>query len=227
MCGRYQLGIDDKIKKFGSHFGVDEGQIKIFQSNYNVAPSQIMPVVVKHSPNSILMMKWGLIPSWSKDGKSLVINSRAESLAEKPMFKKLLETQRCIVPSTGFYEWKRSGKVKQPFYIGLKDHDFFGFAGLYDVWKNPKGEKIYSYTIITCEPNKTMSEIHNRMPVILYKEDEGKWLNPDTVEPERLLPLLNPLEDSLMTAYPISKRVNSPTNNDKNIDNKESQEDLF
>lgn len=220
MCGRYQLGLAGKNKLFGYRFGVDEQQALKLKDNYNVAPSQIMPVVVKHSPNTIQMMLWGLIPHWSKDGKSLVINARSETLSVKPMFKKLIETQRCIIPATGFYEWKRTTERKQPFYIGLKDKDFFGFAGLYDVWKNPKGEEIYSYTIITCSPNKTLAEIHNRMPVILKKEDEEKWLNPDTVEEEKLMPLLIPFPDEQMKAYPISLRVNSPANNDENIDKK-------
>lgn len=218
MCGRYQLGLAGKNKLFGYHFKVDEQQVLNLKDNYNVAPSQKMPVIIKHSPNTIKIMSWGLIPSWSKDGKSLIINARSETINFKPMFKKLLETQRCIIPSTGFYEWKKTSDGKQPFYIGLKDHEFFGFAGLYDIWKNPKREEIYSYVIITCNPNNIMSEIHNRMPVILKKEDEEKWLNPDMVEEERLLTFLKPFRDSLMSAYPISNRVNSPINNDALVD---------
>lgn len=218
MCGRYQLTLAGKNKLFGYHFKINDQQVVHLKDNYNVAPSQQMPVVVKHSPNTLMMMTWGLIPSWSKDGKSLVINARSETLAVKPMFKKLLETQRCIVPSTGFYEWKKTSEGKQPFYIGLKDHGFFGFAGLYDIWKNPMGEEIHTYVIITCNPNYTMSKIHNRMPVILMKEDEEKWLNPDTVEEERLLPYLKPYPDKFLTIYPISNRINSPFNNDSKVD---------
>lgn len=218
MCGRYQLALAGKNKLFGYRFKVDRQQTLKIKDSYNIAPSQIQPVVVKHSPNTIRMMTWGLIPAWSKDGRSLTINARAETVSVKPMFKKLLRTQRCLIPATGFYEWKRGPDGKQPFYIGTKDRDFFGFAGLYDVWKDPKDEEIYSYAIITCGPNKTMSEIHNRMPVILNKNDEEDWLNPDTVEPEKLLPFLKSYPDNLMTAYPIYGRINSPANNDSNID---------
>jgi len=218
MCGRYQLGLAGKNKAFGYRFKVGEQKALDLKDNYNVAPSQVMPVIVKHSPNSIEMMKWGLIPSWSKDGKSLVINARAESVSEKPMYKKLLVTKRCIIPSTGFYEWKKTTDGKQPFYIGLKDHDFLGFAGLYDKWMNQKGEEITTYAIITCQPNKIMSEIHTRMPVILEKSDEESWLDPKNVDKQKLLSLLKPFPDNLMMAYPISTRVNSPTNNDKKLD---------
>ena len=123
MCGRYQLSLAGKNKLFGYRFGVDEIQTSVLKDNYNVAPSEIMPVVVRNSPNSIKLMKWGLIPSWSKDGKSLVINSRAETISEKPMFRKLLKTQRCIIPSTGFYEWKRvtSGRIlRERIYIHIQ-----------------------------------------------------------------------------------------------------------
>lgn len=226
MCGRYQLGLTGKNKLFGYRFRVSEKQTSLLKDNYNVAPSQMMPVIVKHSPNSIQMMTWGLIPSWSKDGKSLVINAREETLNEKPMFKKLLESKRCIIPSTGFYEWKITSDGKQPYYIGLKNHDFFGFAGVYDVWKNHKGEEIYSYAIITCRPNKIMSNIHFRMPVILKKEDEEKWLEPSTKAGIKLRPYLSPLPDNLMTAYPISMRVNSPLNNDPSL-NKPIKTGLF
>jgi len=218
MCGRYQLGLGGKNKLLGYHFGVDEQQSLKLKDNYNVTPSQTMPIIITQSQNRIQMMLWGLIPKWSKDGKSLVINARSETLPIKPMFKKLLETQRCIVPSTGFYEWKKTSEGKRPYYIGIKNHELFGFAGLYDIWQNSQGEEIYSYAIITCNPNYIMSEIHNRMPVILKKDDEEKWLNPDTVEEERLLPYLKPYPDSLMTAYPISDRVNSPQNKDSFID---------
>jgi putative SOS response-associated peptidase YedK len=218
MCGRYQLALAGKNKLFGYRFGLDEQATLQLKDNYNVAPSQTMPVVVKHSSNSIQMMLWGLIPSWSKDGKSLVINARSETLSVKPMFKKLLETHRCIIPSTGFYEWKKTSEGKQPFYIGLKNHEFFGFAGVYDIWNNPKGEQVYSYVIITCNSNKTISQIHNRMPVILKKEDEEKWLKPDSVEEEKLLPYLKPFPDKLMTAYSISNRVNSSINSNMEID---------
>jgi putative SOS response-associated peptidase YedK len=218
MCGRYQLGLAGKNKLFGYRFKVDEQQTLTLKDNYNIAPSQTMPVIVKHSPNSICMMKWGLIPSWSKDGKSMVINARAETLSEKPMFKNLLKTKRCLIPATGFYEWKKTNDGKQPFYISLKNHELFGFAGLYDIWINPKGEKVFSYTIITCPPNKIMSEIHFRMPVIIEKDNEDRWLDPNNSDESKLLIYLKSYNDDQMVAYPISNKINSPSYNNFDLD---------
>jgi len=217
MCGRYQLGLKGKNKLFGYRFSIDEQQTSKLKDNFNVAPSNIMPIIVKHRSNVLKMMLWGLIPSWSKDGKNLVINARLETLFVKPMFKRVIKTQRCIIPSTGFYEWKKTSEGKQPYFIGLKNSDFFGFAGLYDIWKNSMGKEIYSYSIITCCSNIKLKEIHNRMPVILKKEDETHWLNTNNVKTEELLPFLQPYPENQINAYPISTRVNSPFYNDPDI----------
>ena len=214
MCGRYQLGLEGKNKLFGYRFDVDETQISNLSDNYNITPDSVMPTIVRQSPNQLVMMKWGLIPNWSKDGKSLVINARSETIAEKPMFKSLLNKRRCLIPTTGFYEWQKTKTDKIPFFIGLKNKDFFSFAGLYDVWKNHNGEEIKTYVIITCQPNNMMAPIHNRMPVIFSKDEENIWLNKSIVDVDSLVTLLNPLEDEKLIAYPISKRINNPENND-------------
>lgn len=210
MCGRYVLADTAALT---ARFGV-AGDVPSFAPRYNVAPTQTMPVVVKHSPNSLVLMRWGLVPAWAKDSKSeqLLINARAETLAQKPTFRRLLSSQRCIVPASGFYEWQQAGTGKIPNYISLKDESLFGFAGLYDHWTDSQGADVYSYTIITTAPNALMAPIHNRMPAILSQDDEEFWLNPDETEATRLLPLLTPYAAEKMQATPVSRAVNNVRN---------------
>jgi putative SOS response-associated peptidase YedK len=210
MCGRYVLG---DIAALAARFDVAVDP-STTSPRYNVAPTQTMPTVVKQSPNRLVMMRWGLVPSWAKDGKTeqLMINARAETLAQKRTFSKLLASQRCLVPASGFYEWQQTGSGKVPHYISLKDDSLLAFAGLYDRWKDDQGTEIYSYTIITTEPNELMASIHNRMPVILRRDDEAFWLNPDETEAERLLPLLRPYPAELMKETPVSRAVNNVRN---------------
>jgi putative SOS response-associated peptidase YedK len=179
---------------------------------FNVAPTQTLPVIVRNSPNHVAMMRWGLIPSWAKDASigSRMINARAETVAEKPAYRKPLRSQRCLVPATGFFEWKQEDDGKTPYFIHLPDESLFAFAGLYDTWRDPDGQMVQSYTILTTAPNALMVGIHNRMPVILRHEDEDEWLDPANAEPEQLLPLLRPYPAEEMAAYPVSRLVNSP-----------------
>lgn len=209
MCGRYALVVEDGT--WQRRFSLDD-LLDMPDARYNVAPTQTLPVVVRHSPNHIAMMRWGLIPSWAKDLSvgNRMINARAETVAEKPAFRRPLRSQRCLVPATGFFEWKRGGTGKQPYFIHLKDESLFAFAGLYDHWHDPNGREVMSYTILTTEPNDLMRDIHNRMPVILDRDDEDLWLDRDISEPERLLPLLHPYPAGEMEAYPVSSSVNSP-----------------
>lgn len=160
----------------------------------------------------ILAMRWGLIPHWFvgadwKEIASLTLNSRIETADEKASFRGLLDRQRCIVPSTGFFEWKHVGKEKIPYFIHPAKESVFSMAGLYDQWTDPlKGEVIHTFSILTCEANPLMRSIHNtkfRMPVLLEAEQEHDWLNgnmPHTA-------LFTPSSDSLMNAHEISKRV--------------------
>ena len=210
MCGRYVLA---DIQALAQRFNVQSGQAPD-APRYNVAPTQMMPVVVKHSPNQIVLMRWGLVPAWAKDDKQgkPLINARAETLAEKRSFRHLLSAQRCLVPASGFYEWKATEAGKTPQYIHLKREPLFAFAGLYDRSVDEQGAETYTYTIITTTPNAVMAAIHNRMPVILRAEDEEAWLNPDETEPARLLPLLQPYAAEEMEAYSVSRMVNSPRN---------------
>jgi len=210
MCGRYSIEIT--TPQLQERFDI-AGDIPELSARYNVAPTQQMPVVVHHSPNSVELMRWGLILFWAKDARvgAKMINARAETVAEKPAYRKALSTHRCLVPASGFYEWQRSDRgAKAPYWIFCTDAPLFAFAGLHAAWKSPEDEWIHSYTIITTEANDMVAPIHNRMPVILDREDETLWLDPDQTEAERLLPLLRPYPAAKMAAHAVSRRVNNP-----------------
>ncbi len=211
MCGRFTL---DPTTKFYERFEISN-RLDELTSRYNIAPGQLVPVITKNSPNRVEMMKWGLIPHWAKEAKIgyKMINARAETLAEKPTFRNLIKNQRCLIPASGFYEWKKTEKGKIPYYIHEKKEPLFAFAGLYDFWKSPEGAEIKSFTIITTSPNEVMKNIHDRMPVILKRADEEKWL---IAQPEEALKFLIPSKLPL-EAYTVSARVNTPKFNDKGL----------
>ena len=215
MCGRYSLiGIDD----LGNRFRVFNPSIG-FRSHFNIAPGSMNPVIVQHDRAEMVMMQWGLIPHWAKDIRTMQhpINARAEGLAEKPMFRGLLKDKRCLIPASGFYEWKKELKHKIPFYLHLKDEPVFAFAGLYDMWHTPAGEGYATYTIITTGPNDLMAPIHNRMPAILRREDEDRWVSGEALSAADLNGILAPYLAGRMEAYPVSPLVNNPGNNDERL----------
>jgi len=216
MCGRYSFYIDD-YDKFYSDFEITN-KLDRLEPLYNIVPGMQVPVITKNSPKKIELMKWGLIPFWSKDPKIgyKMINARAEGIETKPSFRKPLKSQRCLVPTSGFYEWKNIGNEKIPYYIKLKKEKVFAFAGLYDIWNDAEGYPLKTFTIITTSPNQLMESIHNRMPVILDVEIENKWLEIET-ELKEIIKLLQPFEDKKMEAYPVSKLVNNPANNSNEI----------
>jgi putative SOS response-associated peptidase YedK len=209
MCGRYSLVPTENIAR---RFDIADQQLTLLP-HYNVAPSQSMPVVVRNSPNHLVEMQWGLIPSWSKEPrvKFSTINARAETLTTSPVFRGPFKSRRCLVPASGFYEWQQTGQGKQPYCIRLHDGELFAFAGLYDIWRDGEGNELYSYTIITSAPNELVAPIHNRMPVILHRPDEDVWLDKET-EPAQLLSLLGPYDANEMEAYTVSRAVNNPAN---------------
>lgn len=216
MCGRFTL---IQIEKISERFDAQIiGEISV-KKRYNISPDQPVPIVFQESPNKIEEMIWGLIPHWAKDSKigNELINARAESLLEKPAFKDSFLKRRCLIPADGFYEWKKEGREKTPYYIKLKDSSLFAFAGLYDIWQNEKGQIIKTFTIITTEPNDLVKEIHNRMPVILKRENEKIWINKEEKNVEKLLALLKPYPPEEMEAYPVSKRVNNPSNDSEDL----------
>ena len=209
MCGRYSFVPN---QNFAERFQVENQQLELLP-RYNVAPGQAMPVITRNSPNRVEEMRWGLVPFWAKDPRigNRMINARAETIAEKPAFRRPLAARRCLVPASGFYEWQRSEEGKIPHYIFLRDIDSFAFAGLYEIWKDDADNVLRTYTIITTTPNALMEPIHNRMPVILAREDEALWLDKEAEIPA-LLALLRPYPAEQMDAYAVSRAVNSPAN---------------
>jgi putative SOS response-associated peptidase YedK len=180
---------------------------------YNVAPSQAIAAVTNQQ-TKIDYVRWGLVPSWAKDlaiGNKM-INARAETLATKPAFARLLKRHRCLIPADGFYEWRKNadGKTKTPMYIRMTGGRPFAFAGLWDTWRDAEGQTVPSCTIITTTPNDLMRSIHDRMPVILKESDYQRWLAPEETPAASLTHLLAPYPAAEMEAYPVSKSVNNP-----------------
>lgn len=196
------------------------GKLPNFEKSYNITPSTYNPVIIRNSPNKAVMMKWGFIPAWSKDRKFSLINIRMETLNEKAYFKNILLKNRCLIPADGFYEWKKldlEGKEeKVPYYFQLEKKGLFSFAGLYSKLTDAEGKDLFTYAIITCHPNSTMKNIHNRMPVIFASGDEDVWLNPDEHSLEKLQNLLLPFSGKMLL-HPVSYRVNNPANDDKRL----------
>ncbi|MBD1371442.1 SOS response-associated peptidase [Hazenella sp. IB182357] len=206
MCGRFTLYTP-------KHTLQDRFQFELMDdvsTRYNIAPSQlILSVVNDHGKRKGVFLRWGLIPSWVKDQKIgyKMINARAETVDEKPSYRRLLARKRCLILANGFYEWKKTDNGKQPYLIGLKSGKPFAFCGLWDQW-----QAIYSCTIITTKPNGLMKPIHGRMPSILQRDDEETWLDPNISDSAYLKSLLHPYSDDDMTAVPVSTLVNSPRN---------------
>jgi putative SOS response-associated peptidase YedK len=161
-------------------------------------------------------MRWGLIPSWAKDAKAgyKMINARAETIAEKPAFRESLLSRRCLVPADGFYEWSKFSKGKSPICFTLADDSVFAFAGIWDRWMNPERELVETCSIITTSANALVLGIHDRMPVILERENYDLWLDPGFGKVEPLLDLLVPSRANSMRQYRVSTRVNSVQNDD-------------
>ncbi|MCF7804535.1 MAG: SOS response-associated peptidase [Candidatus Marinimicrobia bacterium] len=215
MCGRVSL--TKAIEPVEQRFNVKYTGDREWPIYYNGAPSQYYPVITNENPEQIQLFRWGLIPSWSKqpETKYSMINAKAETLEEKRSYKGPFQKRRCLVIVDGFYEWKKTGNSKQPYRIRLENESLFAFAGLYEIWKNDE-QVLPSFTIITTEPNSVMENIHNRMPVILPKEVELQWLD-NSLETDELKPLLRPYPKDDLTAYPVSKIVNNPKNNQPDV----------
>jgi putative SOS response-associated peptidase YedK len=217
MCGRYRLTAKERY--IAEHFGVDEEEVR-WSPRYNIAPTQEVAVIRKDKagPRRLFRtMRWGLVPYWAKDASfgNKAINAMAETAAEKPAFRDPMRKQRCLLPADGFYEWKTlSARAKQPFNIGLKDDGLFAFAGLWDRWRAPSGQWLETCTILTTTANSLTREVHDRMPVILSREDYHRWLDPAVTDPARLRHLLAPFDPDLMKKYPVGNRVGNPANDD-------------
>lgn len=213
MCGRFALY--SNVSEIREAFKIQQVRWEP-EASYNVAPSQEVAVVVnRESGRSLEKMMWGLIPFWAKDDKigSKMINARSETLSQKPSFKRPFKSQRCLVVANGFYEWTKTERGKVPMFIQLEPQRLLGLAGLFDVWKSPQGQDVFSCTIVTTEANDFMQPIHGRMPLILAKSQEAEWLDPATPDIDGWLRAIGPYPNQEMEAYEVSRLVNSPQNN--------------
>ena len=213
MCGRKTLTED--MQSIIEELAIQEWEDPDnYLPSYNIAPTQTSPILIDNGIRRVKPMRWGLIPSWSKDMGfgARMINARAETLAEKPSFRNLLPKKRCVVISDGYYEWRKSDSGKQPYYIHHPEGRLLPMAGLWDKWLNQEGKPVLSYTVITTTPQSELAFIHDRMPVILAPESLDKWLQTANNPAQTVLPLLQPYREKL-EAYPVSKMVNSPANN--------------
>lgn len=206
MCGRYAfIPPADFFKKL-------QVVNRDFQLSprYNATPGQFMPVVYSQSPKAVTAMRWGLIPSWAKDPRISfsTFNARSENLSDRPVFRSCLKSRRCLIPTSGFFEWSPQ---KVPYFIKLKTKDWFVFAGLYDVWRDVEGRDLYTFTIITTPANSLIGKIHTRMPVILTDKSVDLWADNHSYSPD-LLKILSPYPAGDMKMYPVSALVNHPEN---------------
>lgn len=208
MCGRFVFM--SKTAMLIEEFGLDEIQWN-FKPNYNIAPGQDVPGIVKNGKKFLEKFRWGFVPFWADDPSigNRMINARAESVSEKRSFARAFRKRRCLVVADGFYEWRKEGNIKIPMYFHLRSGRPFGFAGLYETWKSKDGQELTTCAIITTEPNELIRPVHNRMPAIIEKDKRELWLDNAIQDPEDLLPLLKSYNVAEMEGYEVSRKVNS------------------
>ncbi len=216
MCGRFTLFEPDTI--LAREFGVSG--LPPRSPRYNIAPSQSVAAIraaPAGSGRELALLRWGLIPSWSKDPAigNRLINARAETVREKPSFRSAFKRHRCLIPANGFYEWQRQERGKQPFYVRMRDGHLFAFAGLWDRWEGGEEAAVESCTILTTVANSALAPIHDRMPVILPPGEYARWLDSCLEDTDSLANLLVPFPAEEMDAFPVSPRVNSPSVDDE------------
>ncbi len=216
MCGRFTITLESAFFQQELDLGNLPSE---WVPRYNAAPGQPIPVVKEAKSRDVTMLRWGLVPHWATDisiGYKM-INARSETLQEKPSFKNAFQNRRCLILADGFYEWQQpatKGAPKAPFRFTLKDSQPFAFAGLWESWHSPENEEYQTCTIITCQPNDLLARIHNRMPVILDRNNCWEWL---AEKPEsELAGLLKPFPAEAMTGYPVGQMVNNPQFDDIN-----------
>lgn len=220
MCGRYVRRSTKKI--IGDWFGVDPEHMPEFGPGFNIAPQTFQPVVRlsrETGEREIVLMRWGLVPFWSRDARDGAkrINARSESIATNASFREAIKQRRCLVPADLFYEWQKIGtKIKQPFAIGMADESPYAFAGLWEGWKETDGSRLESFTIITTDPNAVLEPLHDRMPVILEPKDYDRWLGPTDAN-ALPLDLLRPFPAERMKTWKANSRVGNVRNDDEQL----------
>ncbi|QHW34415.1 SOS response-associated peptidase [Paenibacillus rhizovicinus] len=216
MCGRYTITVT--LEELMLHYWVADSNVPFQQPKFNVAPGQMVLAVINDgTKNKLGELKWGLVPSWAESIKlgNKMINARSETVWDKPAFRPLMSRKRCIIPADGFYEWQQQDdNRKQPMRIVRRDRKLFSMAGLYDTWTSAEGIKLSTCTILTTAPNSLMAPIHDRMPVILQREDEATWLDRSMNDPQVLNRLLQPFPAEQLEAYPVGAGVGSVKKDD-------------
>jgi putative SOS response-associated peptidase YedK len=232
MCGRFAQTKELSILISRFNFIIEDLEIR---KRYNIAPGQDAAVILGEGGSRRLkMMRWGLVPFWTSvpPGGAARINTRVETMTEKPSFRQSFKTRRCLVPADGYYEWKKimGTGAKIPFFFSLKKMAPFAFAGIWDVWQNPEGAPLYSFSIVTTGANAIGLPIHDRMPAILPGKAENLWIDPEFGDVNKLAELIKPFPAEEMEVYEVSRLVNSPKNDSPDCIKKSSgprQELLF
>ena len=209
MCSRFVL-LDKDYRATLARLGVPAPAAYV--SRYNIAPATAIPAVRTRSgtgEREAVALRWGLVPAWTKEPGPALINARAETLVAKPSFRDALRHRRCVLPASGFYEWKRLGRSRQPWLFQRRDQRPFCLAGVWEIWRAPDGSMLESCAMVTTQANATMSPVHDRMPVLFDAAQSARWLDPACDRPEALLDLLQPAADTLVTAVPLSPYVNN------------------
>ncbi len=213
MCGRFAIqSTPDHLRRL---LGFVERPN--FPPRYNIAPMQPIPLVrLDNGARHFALARWGLVPSWVKDPRkfALLINARAEGITEKPSFRAAIRRRRCLVPADGFYEWRREGKSKRPYFIRARGGEPMAFAGIWETWVDADGGEIDTAAIITCAANAVLQPIHARMPVVIPPAAFDRWLDPDETRFKEACALLTPAPDALLEAYEVSPRVNKVASDD-------------
>lgn len=213
MCGRFTLMTE--LELIIAWFGLQATEYS-YTPRYNIAPGQPIPAIIAAagSERRIGPLRWGLVPSWAADASigARIINARAETLAEKPAFRKSAASKRCVIPADGYYEWRSADK--QPFRIAPRDKSLLAMAAVYDTWVGPDGTKLHTCAIITTEASEQVAACHHRMPAMLDREGTATWLDRSITDIGRLMPLLTPTDHIELDMYPVSRRVGNVKHDD-------------
>ncbi len=210
MCGRYTLAA--AAEDLAERFLVDLDQVQVrHQPRYNIAPSQqVLALTARAGHRDVRWLRWGLTPSWSRDGAAGPINARCESVFERPMFRQAIRQRRCLVPADGFFEWAGKPPRRTPHHFSLASGQLFALAGIWEQWQGSSGRPVESLCLLTTTPNAVVAPIHDRMPVILRPDEEEVWLDPSVTEPAELSALFAPYDEREMRLYVVSTAVNDP-----------------
>lgn len=219
MCGRFVL--TTPAQALAAHFDAWDGGL-VLTARYNIAPTQnVAAVRFEQGKRRLVMLRWGLVPGWAKDPAigNRMINARAETAAEKPSFRAALARRRCLVPASGFFEWKREGTRKQPWYFFAPGNEPLAIAALWERWQGPQGSAIESCALLTTAANALLSPVHDRMPLLLSPRHYAHWLDPETEKPSAIEALLVSAGEQSLSGYPVSRAVSDARHDDpRNIE---------